>query len=295
MQGLIILNRSGGSAGDDVEGRVSDALQANGLSAEVIALEGYECARRATAARDEQRPFIAVGGGDGTVSSVAGVLAGSNIPLGVLPLGTLNHFARDLGIPTDLREAIAVLAAGRCCKIDVAEVNGRVFVNNSAIGLYPLMVLDRESQQMRLGRSKRLALAVASARTLVRFRYHRLQLTINDAERTTLDTPLLFVGNNDYALPVPQTGKRHSLSDGQLCVMVLRSRSRAGFIAAVLRALVDRSRPGDLVRLDDVTELRVSSRRSHLAVAIDGETEHLSTPLSYRILPHELNVLAPSG
>ena len=293
MKGLVILNRNGGTAGHDVEQRVTDALRANGLSAEVIALEGRECASRATAARDEERPFIAAGGGDGTVSVVAGILAGSDVPLGILPLGTLNHFARDLGIPTDLQEAVAVLATGRRCRVDVAEVNGRIFINNSAIGLYPLMVLDRESQRKRLGRSKRLAMLVAGARTLIRFRHHRLLLTINDAERATLDTPLLFVGSNDYALVLPEVGKRQNLNDGQLCVVILRSRSRAGLIAAVLRALVGETRADDLIRLDDVTRLRVSSPRSHLAVAIDGETEHFPTPLDYRIRPAALTVLAP--
>ena len=295
MKGLVIVNRGGGTAGDDVEQRVQHALRAAGLVAEVITVEGHECACRATAARDEQRPFVAAGGGDGTVSVVAGVLAGSDVPLGVLPLGTLNHFARDLGIPTDLQEAVAVLATGSPSLVDVAEVNGRTFINNSAIGLYPLMVLDRETQQKRLGRSKRLAMLVAGARTLARFRHHRLQITINDADEATLDTPLLFVGNNDYELVLPEAGKRQTLDDGQLCVMVLRSRSRAGLIAALFRALVGRTRADDLIRLDDVIRLRVTSRRSHLAVAIDGETQHLPTPLDYRIRPGALKVLAPSG
>jgi YegS/Rv2252/BmrU family lipid kinase len=293
MQGLIILNRGGGSAGDDVEERVRTALAKAGLDAEVIAVDGHDCARRATAARDEGRPFVAAGGGDGTISSVAGVLAGSDVPLGVLPLGTLNHFARDLGIPTELDQAAALLKAGHGRQVDVAEVNGQVFINNSAVGLYPLMVLDREAQQKRLGRSKKLAMLVAGTRALVRFRHHRLRLTINDAEQASVNTPLLFVGNNDYALVLPTAGKRQTLDDGQLCVMVLRSQSRAGMFAAILRALAGRTRDDDLIRLDGVTRLRVASRRTHLAVATDGETEHLATPLDYRIRPKALTVIAP--
>src|SRR5215218_7585967 len=80
---------------------------------------------------------VVAGGGDGTVGSVAGALAGHGMPLGVLPLGTLNHFAYDLGIPFTLDGAIAVIAAGHVASIDVGEVNGHVFVNNSSIGLYP--------------------------------------------------------------------------------------------------------------------------------------------------------------
>lgn len=294
MKGLVILNRGGGSAGDDVEERVRAALNKAGVEAEVVAVDGHDCVRRATTARDEGRPFVAAGGGDGTISSVAGVLAGSEVPLAVLPFGTLNHFARDLGIPTELDAAVGVLAGGARRQIDVAEVNGDVFINNSAVGLYPLMVLDREAQQKRLGRSKKLAMLVAGGRTLARFRHHRLRLTINEAETASVNTPLLFVGNNDYDLVLPQAGKRQTLDDGRLCVMVLRSQSRAGLLAAILRLLVGRTRPDDLIRLDDVTRLRVASHRSHLAVATDGETEHRATPLDYRIRPKALSVIVPT-
>lgn len=293
MQGLVILNRGGGSAGDDVEGRVRAALTTAGVAAEIVTVDGHDCVRRATDARDEGRPFVAAGGGDGTISSVAGVLAGSKVALGVLPLGTLNHFARDLGIPTDLAQAAALLGSNHRRPVDVAEVNGRVFINNSSVGLYPLMVLDREAQQKRLGRSKKLAMLVAGARTLARFKHHRLRLTINEAEQASVNTPLLFVGNNDYAMVLPQAGKRQTLDDGRLCVMVLRSQSRAGLLAAMLRVLVGRPRDNDMIRLDDVTRLRVASHRSHLAVATDGETEHLPTPLDYRLRPAALSVIAP--
>ena len=115
-----------------------------------------------------------VGGGDGTISAAASALVGTETKLGILPLGTLNHFARDLEIPTDVDEAARLIAAGKDRRVDVAEMNEQIFINNSAIGLYPLMVRDRDLQQKRLGRSKRLAMVVASMRTLVRFKHHRL-------------------------------------------------------------------------------------------------------------------------
>jgi diacylglycerol kinase family enzyme len=168
-----------------------------------------------------------------------------------------------------------------------------VFVNNAAIGLYPLMVLDREAQQHRLGRSKRLAMLVAAVRTLIRFRHHRLALTVNDQDKATLDTPLLFVGNNDYSIELPNAGTRAAIDDGRLCVMVMRKTGRAGLIAATLRVLVGRVRNDDMIRLDDVTRLRVASRRSHLTLAIDGETAQLQAPLDFRIRRAALTVLAP--
>ena len=225
---------------------------------------------RCKAVAERGDPLLIVGGGDGTISAAASALAGTETRLGILPLGTLNHFARDLGIPTDLDEAAQLIAAGSDRRVDVAEMNGRIFINNSAIGLYPLMVVDRDLQQQRLGRSKRLAMLVASLRTLARFDHQRLTLTVND-EKARVDTPLLFVGNNDYRIDLGAPGQRESLEDGELCVLVMRKKTRRGLIAASIRALFNRSRPDDMVRLDGVERLRVDSRRSQLAVSLDGE------------------------
>jgi diacylglycerol kinase family enzyme len=167
-----------------------------------------------------------------------------------------------------------------------------LFVNNSAIGLYPLFVADREGQQ-KLGRSKRLAMFVAGLRTLLRFHHHRLTLTVNEGRSRTIETPLLFVGNNDYRLDLGGAGQRDSLSDARLDVIVMRRIGRAGFFLAMIRALAGRSLPGDMIKLDDVQRLTVASRRSCLTVSVDGETQRLAPPLAYRIVPAALRVVAP--
>lgn len=292
MDALVIINRGGGSVSDGAPAEVRKALARAGIAARVTAVDGARIGDRAKAAVAAGVPLIVAAGGDGTVSAVAGAVAGSRSALGVLPLGTLNHFARDLGIPTDLDEACAALARARKRKVDLAEVNGHMFINNSAIGLYPMMVIDRAAQQQRLGRSKRLAMIVAAARTLARFRHHRLSLTVNRSKKR-VDTPLLFVGNNDYRLDLAGAGKRESLDDGRLCVFVLRSRGRLGLFAAALRALVGRARATDMVQLDDVRRLRVDSRRSALAVSLDGEVRTLAPPLDYIIRPKALTVVTP--
>ncbi|MEO6256346.1 MAG: diacylglycerol kinase family protein [Sphingomicrobium sp.] len=292
----ILVNRGGGAAsaaGDTLRDELAAALDANGISGKVELVDGGDIAERVARAAKAGEPLVIVGGGDGSISAAAGALAGTETVLGLLPLGTLNHLSRDLGIPAKLDQAVAVIATGQQRRIDVAEVNGRVFVNNAAIGLYPLMVLDREAQQHRLGRSKRLAMVVAGLRTLIRFRHQRLSLTVNEQEQATLDTPLLFVGNNDYSLELPNAGTRAALDDGRLCVMVMRKKGRAGLIAATLRVLVGRVRNDDMIRLDDVTRLRVASRRTHLTLAIDGETQQVATPLDFRIRPGALTVIAP--
>ena len=291
---IICINRSSGDAdhGDDERDKIGAAFEGTGIDPQVRLCSGGGIARLAERAVADRAKLIIVGGGDGSVSAAAGVLAGTDTALGILPLGTLNHFARDLGIPFDVAKAARIIAAGQRRKVDLAEVNGRTFINNSAIGLYPLMVTDRESQQKRLGRSKRLAMLVASARTLARFNHQRLTLSV-EGQKAQLDTPLLFVGNNDYQVALPAAGRRETLSDGKLSVMVMRSKSRLGFVRAALRALVGRSRTDDLVQLPPVEKLKVDSRRGTLPLSLDGEAVELAPPLTYRIRKKALTVIAP--
>jgi len=289
---LVLINKGGGSAGDDAAKDIRAALRSHGIDADVETVDGAKAANRAAAAVKKGVKLVIAAGGDGTMSAVAGALADTKTALGMIPLGTLNHLARDLCIPLEIEEAAAVLSTGKTQKIDLAELNGRVFVNNSAIGLYPLMVVDREAQQKRLGRSKRLAMIVASLRTLVRFRHQRLSLTVNDSKER-IDTPLLFVGNNDYRTDIGGAGKRESLDGGHLCVMVMRHNNRRGLIAAAIRALFNRTRDDDMIRLEDVERLRVDSSRQSLTVSLDGEVLSQSTPLDYRIRKRALSVVTP--
>jgi diacylglycerol kinase family enzyme len=291
---VVLINRGGGAAAGDsnVARKVAAALESVRIEAEVELIDGgqYEIRCRAIAERGD--PLLIVGGGDGSISAAASALVGTDTVLGVLPLGTLNHFARDLGIPADLSEAAKLIAAGNERQVDVAEMNGRIFINNSAIGLYPLMVINRDLQRARLGRSKRLAMLIASARTLARFNHQRLTLTVND-EKERVDTPLLFVGNNDYRVDIGAPGRRESVEDGKLSVFVMRKKTRRGFIAASLRALFNRSRPDDMEKLANVERLRVGSHRRQLAVSLDGEVLRAEPPLDYVIRTRALRVIAP--
>jgi YegS/Rv2252/BmrU family lipid kinase len=292
MRTIALVNKSGGKAADGAEARVGEALAAAGIDSDILLVEARDCADRAAACVKQGAELVIAAGGDGTMSTIAGALAGTSAAMGILPLGTLNHFARDLGIPFGLGEAAKLIAAGRRRRIDLAEVNGRTFVNNASIGLYPLMVVDRDSQRQRLGRSKRLAMLVASLRTMARFHANRLAIS-SDGGEERVDTPLLFVGNNHYRLAMPGAGRRQALDGGELSVMLMRSKSLPGFLAATGRALLGISRADDLVRLDGVRELKVGSPRSHLTLAIDGETVALAPPLAFRMRPKALCVIAP--
>jgi YegS/Rv2252/BmrU family lipid kinase len=290
----VLINRGGGAASRDLQigEHVAQAFRSAGLEAHVELIDGGDCEVRAKAIVERGDELVVVGGGDGTISAAASALVGSETALGILPLGTLNHFARDLGIPDKLEDAARLIASNKHRRVDVAEMNGRIFINNSAIGLYPLMVRDREFQQEKLGRSKKLAMIVASVRTLARFGHQRLTLTVND-EKARVDTPLLFVGNNDYRIDLGAPGQRESVDDGRLSVFVMRKKTRSGLIAASVRALFNRARPDDMVQLENVQRLRVESHRSTLAVSLDGEVVRAEPPLDYKIRKKALRVIAP--
>ena len=193
----------------------------------------------------------------------------------------------------ELDEAAAVIGAGHVRAIDVAEVNGRVFVNNSSVGLYPEMVRLREAEQERMGRSKRLAMLSASLATLRHFRRHRLWISAEGLE-APIDTPLLFVGNNRYAVNLFGLGKRDALDEGELCIYAIRARSRTGLFWAGIRGLFGRlDQQRDFVTFY-VSEAEVSSSREVMTISADGETVRVEMPLRYRIRPKALKLIVPA-
>lgn len=290
----ILLNSNAGAVRADlrIRERVAEAFAQAGIDAEVEFFESGKCEVRCRALAECGHALIVVGGGDGTISVAASVLAGTETLLGILPLGTLNHFARDLGVPLKIDEAVELIARRPVRHVDLGQMNERPFINNSAIGLYPLMLVDRDLQRVTLGRSKRLAMIVASLRTLWRFGSRRLTLTVDD-QRARVDTPLLFVGNNDYRIDLGAPGRRESIEEGSLSVFVMRKKTRSGFLAASVRALFNRTRADDMVKIEHVEQLQVSARHRSLAVSLDGELVRAELPLVYRIRKQALRVVAP--
>lgn len=294
MRVRVIANRAGGAfiRDDKLAERLDAALEAAGVDAEVRLVEGAGIADAfAEAAEAKGLDAVVAAGGDGTVSCAAGHLAGTKRPLGLLPLGTLNHLARDAGIPADLDGAAAVIAAGHLRPIDVAEVNGRTFVNNSGVGLYPDMVRFREAAEGQ-GKSKRSAMLTASLRALRSFRHRRLWISAPGVE-TPIRTPLLFVGNNRYSASLFALGHRETLDAGELCLHAVRARGRAHLFWAGLRGLIgrlDQQRDFVTVYADRLT---ISSDRPRLVISADGESFTMETPLEYRLRPKALRLIVP--
>jgi diacylglycerol kinase family enzyme len=297
MRVRVIVNKGGGtSTGDEEEAaRISAAFEAEGVEADVRLTEPADLpAAFRAAAKAEGLDAVVAGGGDGTLNCAAGHLADTGRAMGVLPLGTLNHFARDAGIPANIEEAAAIVARGRVKPVDVAEVNGDIFINNSSVGLYSDMVRIREAQQEKVGRGKRLAMFSASLASLRHFRRHRLWISAPGLE-APVKTPLLFIGNNRYQVNLFALGQRERLDEGVLCLYAIRARSRAHLLWAGIRGVfgkLDQQR--DFVTAY-VTEAEISSDRPQLTISADGETLRFDTPLRYRIRPGALNLIVPAA
>ncbi|MDB5721319.1 MAG: sphingosine kinase [Alphaproteobacteria bacterium] len=265
------------------------------MDAKILALDPKDLDRNcAEIIKEAGVDALVAAGGDGTISTAAGAVAGTDMVLGVLAMGTLNHFARDAGIPLELDAAVAVIAAGHSRPVDVAEVNGRVFINNSAVGLYPELVREREKQQKHLGRSKRVAMLSAGLRAFWRFSRRRLTIRIGGRE-APIETPLLFVGNNRYEMTPLALGKRERIDGGKLCIYAPLARSPLHFLWVAIRAVLGREREQkDFVTLD-ASEAEIRSSRPRLAVATDGEAAIMDTPLNYRIRAGALKLLVPEA
>ena len=288
----MILNAKAGGANAGPLEAVQRAFADAGVDADVQPCDGAQLTAAARRAADSGVDAVVAAGGDGTVSAVAQALIDGRVPLAVLPLGTLNHFARDLGMPTDLAEAARAIATAEVRQIDVGELNGRCFLNNSSIGLYPEMVVHRDAQRRREGRGKWRAMAVAALRVLRRFPLLVLRVVAPGRSIVTR-TPLLFVGNNEYQINLLDLGGRNRLDGGRLGLYMFRCRSRVRMLWLMVRAILQRL---DQVRDFDaelVTEARVDLRRRQVDVALDGEVATFRPPLFYRIRPRALPVLRP--
>ena len=292
MRVAVITNTKAGTTPDPSPEQIRSALDAAGVSCALCPAEGHDLSAATHQAMQSKPQAVVAAGGDGTISAVASALAGSDIPLGVLPTGTLNHFAKDLGIPLQLQEAAQVIGAGNVRSIDIASVNGQIFINNSSIGIYPHIVQKRDEIRERLGRGKWSAMLMALLNVFKR--YPTVHVRINSPtvafER---NTPFVFVGNNRYEISLNMLGKRLALDGHELCVYFPNRTGRFGLLRLALRAVLgrlDQAKDFDQLSID---QLWIDTDRQSVRVALDGEVTRLKPPLHYQIKPSALNVLAP--
>jgi len=234
---------------------------------------------------------VLIAGGDGSIGSAAGALAGTGVELAILPCGTLNHLAKDLALPLDLEAAARVARVGRAVPADAAVVNDRIFLNTSSVGAYVSFVRTRERIERRLHAGYHVASFIAGVRLFVRMPLFTVSLHVEGVSRT-YRTPLVFIGVGERELKLPTLGKRVDGGKTGLHVMVIRHRSSARTLALGLAAAargvkaVSRTPAMDSFLVD---ECRVEPRTR--SIAVDGEIVRVSPPLAYRNLPGHLRVV----
>jgi len=236
-------------------------------------------------ARESGPAFVGVAGGDGTIRVVAEELVGGPTPLLVVPEGTRNHFARDVGIES-LDDATAAASGDRTMKVDTGEVNGRVFVNNSSLGLYPKIVIRRRVHERRL--RKGVATIVATVEQM-----RDANPVTAEVDGASYQAWMIFVGNGLYGDGLLDLSDRERMNTGTLDVRVVRADhpfARLRILGALLLGRLARS---PLVVRLQVPAVTISLDRPEVEVALDGEVVRMQPPLVYRSVAGGLQVKLP--
>lgn len=295
MRIALVVNRSAGSFRRlPLEATVAGIVRAlreggHEVTVEVVGRRGLAQALSALAARSDLDAVV-VGGGDGTLLTAVLAGLGRDRPVGVLPLGTLNLFARDLGLPLDPVEAARLVARAGVADIDLAEVNGLPFIIWASLGMHPWMVRRRDHLQ-REGMGKWPAMALAAFRALRRYPMIEVTLAL-DSGSVAVETPLMVITNNAWREVRPPLS-RAALDRGELVVHAARGSSRLSLLWLALRALLGRWKARQLLDTYVAREVRVVTRTRRAMVSLDGEVTVLRSPLVFKLRPGALKVLKP--
>lgn len=287
VRALIVLNPASGSAPS--RQALDAALADVGLAAGVI--EPAYGVETAVFERAAEADLLVAAGGDGTVSAVAAAAARTGRALGVIPCGTLNHFARDMGIPTDLRQAVEVLARGRTRAIDVGDVNGHLFINNASVGAYPRMVWERNRARRR-GLPRPVAMGIAVARTWKGLRSDTVRMTV-DGVPLVRRTPFIFVGNSTYDVEGTTIGRRPVMTDGSLSLSLAPKFGRKDALLLPARVLARTLERHERFETRSAQLIVVRTHRPRVSVALDGEVRVFDAPLTFAVRRGALRVQVP--
>jgi len=293
----VIINARSGTPGKEAAARkASEYLSSRGITARVQLIRSPDdlpaaVARAATSDAD----VVVAGGGDGTIAAVASGLIDSSKVLGILPLGTFNYFAQRVGVPLDLEAALEVLATETTPKaVSVGEVNGRLFLNNSSIGLYPAILKQRETTYARFGRSQAMAyLSVAFVMARPPGFLH-LEATA-DGTPIARRTPLLFVGVNPQQMAAFGIPGDECVDAGRLAIYMTRPISAARMWRLGVRGFFRGLHDASELEMMCAHDLLVGVKRKRVRVAMDGEVARLHSPLRYTLRKDALRVLAAAG
>ncbi|MDB5745081.1 MAG: diacylglycerol kinase, catalytic region [Polaromonas sp.] len=299
---FIVINVGSGHRDTEEEKQTMGRVFAeSGRAHQFLQFDGSEpievLARRAVDLAKTRKGVVVAAGGDGTLSSVAGVVLGSGCPFGVLPQGTFNYFGRDNAISQDTDKACRALMNATISQVQVGLVNGRLFLVNASVGLYPQILEDREVWKQQLGRSRFVAL-LSGVATLLQSR-HQLQLRIeSDGQAASLRTPTLFVGNNRLQLVQAGINEAHAeaVAQGLLTGIAVRPIGTLALYGLLLRGLLGRLGEAENIQTFSFRRIMVAPKKmKRIKVALDGEVAWMRTPLVFEVAPEPLLLLVPAS
>lgn len=291
----LVVNRKSGTARrferGELAARLADTARAAGLTDVEVAVVHPRDIDRVLADAARGGGEVWVGGGDGTLRAAARHVRAAGGTMAVLPLGTMNLLARDLGVPLDLDAAVRALADAPVAPIDIGLVNDDIFLNKSALGLYPEMIIDRERRRRLFGYGKWPAMMRAMWRAFRRHRRMDVVMTVDGIERQ-ISTPALIVATSEYEFRTGRLFRRPSLRDGLLSVYVSHEKGWAGSLGQMAKMFLGTLHTDPELEIIRLPEVEIHFERSR-AVANDGELDFIRGPLRYRVDPHGLKVRQP--
>lgn len=241
-----------------------------------------------------QQGIIVAAGGDGTVNAVAQKLMNTSIELGILPFGTFNYVARVLNIPIELTGAVQNLITGQAKSIHLGSVNGQIYLNNASIGLYPMIIEQREDSNKRFGRLPFVAYLSGLSVLMQSHRHYKLQMKI-DGKLQPIDSPMVFFGNNQLQLKELKLKLANCVTQGKLAGVAIGKVNRWQLLQLVVKML-----QGELEQANDVysfcaDEVEILTRKSSMKVALDGEIVRIATPLKFTVMHDAIKVRVPDA
>lgn len=294
----VVLNRESGAVSsmgpESLAADLTAEFLKTGVTADVRLVKGAELEATLKEAREDEREIVVVGGGDGTVASAAALLAGGAKPLGVLPLGTFNIVARDLGIPLDWKEAVAALAKAPATQMDLLEVNGGLYCCVCVLGFFPALKMAQPEHHGNWV-VRTLQTTMLAFRSMATFPPLDLSLKV-DGREIRRRTRFALIANNDYEEMFGLIPKRKSIDGGYFTLYVSNHRTNWGMGKALLSWILGRYKQDKEVTIYQATEMEIHVRRQRRVPAmVDGEVEKLSSPLKLKTLPGALRVLKPEA
>lgn len=292
----VILNRESGTlvtlGPDVVEQQLREVFEELGCEAKIRQVMGKDVESALTEARDSDADAVIVGGGDGTVATAAHVFAKHDKTLGILPLGTFNLAARDVGMPLDLKEAARALVDAPAGQMDLLDVAGKLYMCVVVLGFYPALVMG-QPEYHGSWIVKSLRTFWDTMRSITTFPPLHLNL-LTDGKVQSFRTRIALMANNDYEDMFGIIPKRRSLDAGYFTVYVSRHQSHFGLARSVLAWLFGRWKEDREITALRATDIEIQvRRRKRIPVMMDGELQKIPVPFHVKLLPKVLRVIAP--